>query len=176
MRVSERLKQLRNGRPKYQVEEGAGISAGLLTKYEKPDGSPGAQRPNAKTVVKLAAFFGVHPTEIDPTVGDEPPPPERVVERVFDDYPSIAEALPVVRAHYPEWVAEAVRNHRRKGDEDPGRAYFVDLAREIYRDGQRAARDRSEIDELDERPDVSDAALDETMRTKRPRKTRQGAT
>lgn len=165
MKVGTRLRQLRKERKLTQeaVEQGCvpRLAKGLLSKYEA-----GLQNPNAETVTRIAAFFAIAPTEIDPTVSDEP---ERTVERAFDDYPSIAEAVPVIRgAGYPDWVIESVRNHRRKGVDDPGRAYFVALAKEVYAEGQRALRERSELDELDVRPDVSDAALDAEVK-KKPR-------
>ena len=155
------------GQRQADVEQGAKLAKGLLSKYEH-----GGQRPNADTVERLAKHFGVKTTEIDPSVGFDAP--ARTIELEVEHYPSLAEALPIIRAAgYPDEVVEAVRGHRRKGIEDPGARYFVKYARELYDLAREARQDREAVDELSVAPDVSDEALDAAAKRKKRSTTTQ---
>src|SRR6478609_5683993 len=90
MRISEKLVELRTtrGMKQLHVERQAGLSKGLLSKYES-----GKQRPNEETIKKLAVLFEIAPTEIDPTIGDAPGGTRSLAIVYDDEYPSRAEAI-----------------------------------------------------------------------------------
>lgn len=129
--IGANLVRLRGARRAYEVEQGAGLGKGSLSRYEA-----GERRPKRSTTRRLAAFFGVQPERIDPGFADGSAP-ARTVEQV-DQFPSRAQAIALLEGLYPEPVLRSLRLEAYSDGVDPGIDHWLARAKDL-RDKRTAA-------------------------------------